>query len=111
MPKLSDLEARFLKSEDDRSMLIVDRLEDADGIMFLCPKCYAANGGNVGTHSVICWFVGKVPDSLNPKPGRWTPQGTGLEDLTFVPSPGLTQSVLLTGGCNWHGFVTGGEAN
>ena len=111
MPKLVDLEARLLKHEGDRSMQIVDTLAEADGIMFLCPKCFAENSGNVGTHSVICWFVGKVPDTLNPKPGRWTPQGTGLDDLSFVPSPGLSHSVLLMSGCNWHGFVTNGEAN
>ena len=88
----------------------VDRLEEADGVWFLCPKCYAANGGRIGTHAVLCWFVGRVPDDVDPKPGRWTPIGTGLRDLTFVPSAGRTQSVLLTGGCGWHGFVVDGDA-
>jgi hypothetical protein len=88
----------------------VDTLAEADGVWFLCPKCYAEKGGAVGTHTVICWFVGKVPDDIDPKPGRWTPTGTGLSDLTFVPSEGRTQSVLLTGGCGWHGFVVNGDA-
>ncbi len=88
----------------------VDTLAEADGVWFLCPKCFAANGGSVGTHVVICWFVGKVPDDIDPKPGRWTPTGTGLHDLTFVPSAGRSNSVLLTGGCAWHGFVANGDA-
>lgn len=88
----------------------VDTLADADGVMFLCPKCFAENGGPVGTHSVICWFVGKVADDVDPKPGRWTPTGTSLDDLTFVPSAGRSHSVLLKGACGWHGFVTNGSA-
>lgn len=89
---------------------IVETLTEADGVWFLCPKCFAANGGSVGTHSVICWFVGKVSDDVEPKPGRWTPTGTGLLDLTFVPSAGRSHSVLLTGGCTAHFFVTNGDA-
>lgn len=87
-----------------------DTLDQADGVWFLCPKCYSENGGVVGTHAVLCWFVGRVPDDVDPKPGRWTPAGTGLSDLTFVPSPGRSPSVLLTAGCGWHGFVTNGDA-
>ena len=88
----------------------VDTLAEADGVWFLCPKCFAANGGIVGTHAVLCWFVGKVPDAVDPKPGRWTPTGTDLGDLTFVPSEGRSQSVLLTSGCGWHGHVVRGDA-
>lgn len=89
----------------------VDTLAEADGVMFLCPKCFADNGGPVGTHAVICWFVGKVTDDVDPKPGRWTPTGTDLSDLSFVPSAGRSHSVLLTGGCRWHGFLTDGNAS
>lgn len=91
--------------------VVVEALVDADGVMFLCPKCFSDNAGPVGTHRVICWFVGRVSDDVKPGPGRWTPSGTGLADLTFVPSPGRTQSVLLTGGCGWHGFVVDGAAS
>ncbi len=91
-------------------LLDVETLGEADGLWFLCPKCFAANSGPVGTHAVICWFVGRVPDDVEPKPGRWTPMGTGLSDLTFVPSAGRSNSVLLTGGCRWHGFVKDGQA-
>ena len=85
----------------------VDRLEDAHGIRFLCPKCFEANGGAVGTHSVICWFEDRVPDDVQLGPGRWKPTGTGFEDLSFVPGK-RSNSVLLIGGCAWHGFVTNG---
>lgn len=86
----------------------VDRLAEADGINFLCPKCFAANGSEVGTHGVICWFEGKVPDDVQPNPGRWNPVGTGYTDLSFVPGK-KSNSVLLLGGCAWHGFITNGE--
>lgn len=108
MPKLRDLDAEFLTLIDSKTMRRHDTLAEADGIIFLCPKCFASNNGSVGTHSVICWFVGKVPDELDPKPGRWNPRGTGMDDLTFI-GPGAA-SVLLTSGCGWHGFVKNGSA-
>jgi hypothetical protein len=108
-----DLGARFVRHEvrkDGTYIVRVDTLGEADGVLFLCPKCFAVNAGHAGTHSVICWFVGKVTDDVEPKPGRWTPTGTGLADLTFVPGSGRTESVLLTSGCDWHGFVRNGDA-
>jgi hypothetical protein len=107
--KLQQLEAEFLKRTAPDSWQHVATLAEADGIVFLCPKCFAANGGNVGTHSVICWFVGKVPDDATPGPGRWTPSGTGLDDLSFIGGS-RSPSVALIGGCNWHGFVRDGDA-
>lgn len=109
--KLADLDPQFLKHapEEGRGvMLHVDTLAEADGISFLCPKCFAANGGPVGTHSVICWFEDRVPEDLQPGPGRWNPVGTGYADLSFVPGK-KSHSVLLLGGCAWHGFVTSGD--
>lgn len=89
----------------------VDRIEDAQGVQFLCPKCFVANGGAVGTHRVICWSRSRgVPDDANPAPGRWKLDGTGLHDLTLNGDPG-SRSVKLTGdGCQWHGYITNGEA-
>lgn len=86
----------------------VDALSDAQGVLFLCPKCFVANGGPVGTHSVLCWFLGRgVLDTEEPKPGRWNALGTGLSDLTLQAG---SSSILLTGeGCKWHGFIRGGE--
>lgn len=111
--RLRDLEAEFLHWSGDRSFSRVDTLAEADGIIFVCPKCYAELGRRAGAHSVICWFRGRVPDNVTPGPGRWTPSGTGLDDLTFVAGePPMAVSVLLTGpGCGWHGFVIGGTAS
>jgi hypothetical protein len=114
--RLRALEAAFLRYVSNRRTggtyyQRVENLVQADGVMFVCPKCYAALGRREGAHSVICWFVGKVPDHVTPGPGRWTPAGTGLDDLTFVPgSPPRAISVLLTAGCGWHGFVVSGDA-
>jgi hypothetical protein len=89
----------------------VETLAEADGLNFLCPKCYHANKGAVGTHRVTCWFEGCVPDDASPGPGRWTPEGSSLADLTFIPSEReKAVSVLLKGGCGWHGFIVGGCA-
>jgi hypothetical protein len=126
--RLSQLEATFLRAEivvetwtrqnpdgsceevtGPREHYLYTSLAEAEGVMFLCPLCFAANGGSQGTHSVICWFVGKVPDDRTPKPGRWVPAGTSIEDLTFVGPDAA--SVLLIGGCNWHGFVKNGDAS
>jgi hypothetical protein len=113
MPTLKELEATFLKvlpldSHGRQSWETNVAMAAADGLIFLCPKCFAEHGGPVGTHVVICWFTGRVPDDLDPRPGRWNPQGTGLDDLTFV-GPGAV-SVLLTSGCGWHGLVQNGAA-
>lgn len=90
---------------------MVYTLADAQGIEFLCPKCFAENGGRVGTHAVICWSRSRgVPDHAHPAPGRWMLEGTGYHDLTLNGDPpGNARSVLLLGGCDWHGFITNGE--
>ena len=109
--RLQDLEAKFIKLTGDDSHIECPPWE-ADGIRFLCPKCYAIDNSPIGTHSVICWFFW-VPPHISPGPGRWTPDGeNGIHDLTFVPgSPPKACSVLLLGGCGWHGFVKGGDAS
>jgi hypothetical protein len=119
MPRLRDLEATFLRlmpaeGPSGWSMrLLGDSREGADGIMFLCPKCWAANlaksgDDGIGTHSVICWFTG-VDQKYDPKPGRWNPSGKTIDDLTFV-GPGAVSVLLTGGGCGWHGFVKDGSA-
>lgn len=106
--KLVDLEARFLKITEPGHYLYVDSLADAQGVMFLCPACFQAHGGAVGTHMILCWFSGRgVSDTETPGPGRWAPTGTGIDDLTLRPSVLITKD----GGCvGWHGFVTHGDA-
>lgn len=106
MLTLIELEAELLVRESDRDRRITDDMAEADGVMFLCPKCFRENGGGKGTHSIICWFVGRVPDEETPKPGRWVPNGTSVGNLSFVgPS---AASVALAGGCDAHFFVRNG---
>lgn len=108
-----DLEGRFLRyaARDGQEYYEeVDTLAEAQGISFLCPKCYLKNGGPEGTHSVICWSRSRgTPDGVSPGPGRWALEGTGLDDLTLGADPPSTaRSVQLLGACGWHGFVIDG---
>ena len=103
--QLTDLDARFLKVDDETHYHTVDNIGDADGVLFLCPKCFRENSGSVGTHSVLCWSP-KVPQSIPPAPGRWNMVGTGLGDLSLVAG---SSSVLLTSGCQAHFYVRNGE--
>lgn len=110
--RLTELQPQFLTTTSDGNLhTYVDTITEAQGVMFLCPKCFAANGGPVGTHAVICWSSSRgVGPDIDPKPGRWTLEGTGYGDLTLGCEPGKSRSVLLTGGCQWHGYITAGEA-
>lgn len=103
--RLSQLEPEFLARDDDRRCHRVATLAEADGIKFKCPLCFQRNGGAVGTHSIICWQP-HVPQTTHPTPGRWSFHGTGFGDLTLVAG---SSSILLTAGCQWHGFITAGE--
>jgi hypothetical protein len=124
--RLRHLDAKFIgryKSGASGTTYRTDvGIAEAQGVMFQCPKCAIGKptGGNQhrrfvrGAHYVICWFrnprnAQPVPDSADPKPGRWYFTGTSIDDLTFT-GPGA-MSVLLTGGCGWHGFVTNGNAS
>lgn len=118
MPKLTDLDAAFYRYEPEGDKILlrqVDTIAEAQGVEFLCPKCFVQNGGSVGTHAVICWSRSRgVPEDADPKPGRWSLHGTGLHDLTLngdaVGGGGARSVQLLGGGCGWHGFVTDGMA-
>jgi hypothetical protein len=112
--KFTELEPCFIRRSTEGGIIHipVDGIAEAQGVMFLCPKCFAANGGKAGTHRVICWSRSRgIPDDADPKPGRWTLDGTGLHDLTLNGDPpGNARSVaLIGGGCGWHGFITNGE--
>jgi hypothetical protein len=113
--RLVDLEPIFVRHEvrDGRQYQVpVKTLAEAQGVRFLCPKCFKANGGAVGTHGVVCWSRSRgVPDGVQPGPGRWTLAGTDLEDLTLNGDPpGQARSVQINGGCGWHGHITAGMA-
>src|SRR5581483_251899 len=105
--RLLDLEPEFLVIETPTSFRLTDDIKGADGVWFLCPKCFAANGNsNIGTHYVICWAP-HVPQTISPRPGRWEMLGTGAANLTLRAG---SSSVLLTGdgGCKAHFFVKNG---
>jgi anti-sigma factor ChrR (cupin superfamily) len=84
----------------------VDTLPEADGIFFLCPKCWMGNGGRrEGVHQILCWQP-NVPQDVHPVPGRWKFEGTSFEDLTLVAG---SSSVALVGGCEAHFWIRNGE--
>lgn len=96
----------------DYSYRETDAIAEAQGVMFLCPVCFVANHGAVGTHRIICWSRSRgVPDEMDPKPGRWSLDGSGYQDLTLNGDPpGAARSVLLqTAPCAAHFHVTAGE--
>jgi hypothetical protein len=107
--RLLDLQPEWLALTSEREFRRLEAagvdIRQPDGIKFLCPKCFAANGGPKGTHAVICWRP-SVPQTVPPRPGRWEFQGTGFADLSLVAG---SSSVLLKGGCNAHFFVRSGQ--
>lgn len=112
--KLSQLDASFIQLSPPGqggnrvSFRTGVSYDEADGILFLCPLCFVKQGGPVGTHSIVCWFTGKVPDTVEPLPGRWDRSGSSLDDLAMSPS---IQCGGGEGGCGWHGFIHNGEAS
>jgi hypothetical protein len=91
--------------------ITVPTLAEAQGIHFLCPKCYTENNGATGTHLVEVTFEGKgaLPHQgihgSGGSPTRWNVSGTNFEDLSTTPS------ILCIGGCAWHGYITSGEVS
>jgi hypothetical protein len=85
----------------------VERLSLAQGVTFLCPKCFLANArSKYGVHSVLFWFDGRrVPEYVKPA-ARWHPSDASLAHLSFVPP-----TVRLIDGCAWHGNVRNGRAS
>lgn len=114
--RITELDPYFIRFVEEDGQVIhrhVATIEEAQGVFFLCPKCFVANGGSVGTHGVICWSRSRgVPEHAQPGPGRWRIVGTGFNDLTLeADPPSHLRSVQLTGGCMWHGNITNGEAS
>lgn len=113
---LSELKPRFVALDrNERGQHVyrhVDAIDAADGVMFLCPTCFARNAadrgdGALGTHSVICWRPRIAQEETVSGPGRWELVGTSYGDLSLVGQP--SSSVLLQGGCNAHFFIRDGE--
>jgi hypothetical protein len=99
---------------------VVPSLEQAQGVLFQCPRCAQGKPpgepdgvGFAGAHYVLCWFRNprsglRVPDDVDPRPGRWDVAGTSLDDLSFVGP--AAASVHLPTGCGWHGYIRNGDA-
>lgn len=101
--RLIQPEPQFVRAPGPNSMLAVDTIQEAHGVVFLCPVCFLKNNGPVGTHRVVCWARDRgTPAEAAPK-ARWAMSGSCLDDLTLSPS------VNLPGGCAWHGFVKNGK--
>lgn len=89
----------------------VSTVAEADHVSFLCPLCFARNGGAVGTHSVFVSFAGRAfPEEAGSrdsdgKPSRWNASGAIIEDLVLTPSILLDAERSPDQGCHWHGFV------
>ena len=103
--KLTDLDPKFLTIISEKSWQQTDSIVGADGISFLCPKCFVENEGPKGTHIVICWSP-EVSQTIGPVPGRWRMEGSGFRDLTLVAR---SSSILLLSGCKAHFFIRNGE--
>jgi len=120
--RLLDLDGRFIRREirpchvgaegcstvsqhsEHEFHVVVDTIDEADGVMFLCPTCFETNRGPVGTHQVLCWRP-RVPDGIKPGPGRWEFLGAGLENLSLRAG---SSSILLDSPCKAHFFVEDG---
>lgn len=103
--KLTDLEPSFVRHEYRGEHLYyveVSTLAEAHGVEFLDPVELNGRGG-----TVICWFRGRVPDCLEPGPGRWYVSGSDFTNLTLDPSVDLSCGNKYPG--RWHGWVRNGE--
>lgn len=83
---------------------VLERTSDlavADGIRFLCPKCFKDNGGADGTHAIVVPFAGRALHERG-----WQVSGTKFSDLTLRPSISIYTE---KGGCGFHGYITNGE--
>jgi hypothetical protein len=103
----ADLKPKWLMAPDENGVMKhAATLAEADGVFYLCPKCFRANGGNRGTHGILSWKP-HVPAGITPGPGRWAMPGTDAHDISFVAG---SSSILLPspGGCQAHFFIRDG---
>lgn len=106
MPTLRELKAGFRKyrPEPGSGGIYEPRatLAEADGVRFLCPKCYQ---GPQFPHPVFIGFEGRATPGTYGHNSKGEPvlwqlvSGSSLDDLVLSPS------IQIEGGCNWHGFV------
>ncbi len=80
---------------------VLERTSDlsvADGIRFLCPKCFVDKGGPESAHAIVIPFIGRAMGGYG-----WHVSGTAFSDLSLRPS------IAIHTGCGFHGLVTNGE--
>lgn len=98
--KLRELGAKLYASTNG-TFNEVEKISDADFVIMLCPGCLRSGER---THSLTL--------RLKPPGTHWTPEGTTIDDLTFIPRKVGGTSVLA--GCTpeiqWHGWILDGEA-
>lgn len=103
---LLELEPRFIKIIDETTSCDVDDIKEADSVVFSCPECYRKNNNSlVGVHSILC-HQPHVPNTKQPRPGRWFFEGSGLQDLTLRNA---SSSIFLQGDCKAHFWITNGQ--
>lgn len=108
--RLTLLRGQLTRFEVPRTFVNVETVAEADSLWFLCPKCFRQNGGPVGTHGIRVDFLGRrVPAHIcihndQGQPVWWSVEGTSIEDITTNPS------ILILGGCAWHGWIRSGQA-
>lgn len=83
-----------------------EKLTEAHGICFLCPKSVAEKKD----HYIQVYFKGSpVPPHLgqnkDKKTVRWISSGSSYDDLTLHPS------IDEQSECGWHGWVKNGDAS
>lgn len=87
----------------------VGSVAEAHGVRFLCPKSYAKNGGEKGTHSCYIFFAGSPYAGRNSdgQEVRWqVVGGSTIDDLALSPSiQEQDEGMPPEHQCNWHGFV------
>lgn len=115
---LLELKAEFIAFQRLRGMKVVKTIDEAQGLIFLCPACFEKNGGARGTHSVICWTKEAQEDlGLNGRRHRYRLEGTSLEDLSLKydapdeePEDKKRNVIDMRPICYRQGFVKNGFA-
>jgi hypothetical protein len=86
----------------------VPTMQEANGLRFYCPQCTEINKGFTGTHQVLLWRAEcGVPEDVFPQ-GHRVFVGTSFKNLTVDAPVGKSRSILLLGGCQWHGHIDNG---
>lgn len=114
MPRLTDLDARFVGSGGEGiyttgpdGALIPAPARQGVGVTFRCPCGTHPRDDEYETDRCVVLFNnpldggGKIDATTEGH--YWTRTGDSLDSLTLTPS------IQRVGGCRWHGFITNGE--